>query len=77
MLHTSAVEPGTLALLKQLQSFPELKKFALAGGTALALQYGHRKSIDLDLFSTEAFDRQQLIQLLEKEFKQGFTFSRI
>jgi predicted nucleotidyltransferase component of viral defense system len=75
MLHTHAVEPGTLALLRQLQSLPELKKFALAGGTALALQYGHRLSIDLDLFSTEAFDRQQIIQLLAKEFKQEFTYS--
>ena len=27
------------------------KKFHLAGGTALSLQIGHRKSIDLDLFS--------------------------
>lgn len=29
-----------------------LKDFSLAGGTALALRYGHRKSIDLDLFGS-------------------------
>ena len=30
--------------------------FFLVGGTALALQLGHRKSIDLDLFSQSPFD---------------------
>jgi len=29
---------------------PELKAFSLAGGTALALQIGHRISVDLDFF---------------------------
>ena len=33
-----------------------IKKFYLAGGTALALQLGHRKSVDLDFFIPEAFD---------------------
>ncbi len=35
----------------------------LAGGTALALQYGHRKSFDLDFFSPENdFDLEMLIR---------------
>ncbi len=36
--------------------FPHLSRFAgfyLAGGTALALQMGHRRSVDFDLFSPE------------------------
>jgi len=32
-----------------------LKDFYLAGGTALALQFGHRTSIDLDFFSAQKF----------------------
>ena len=32
----------------------------LAGGTALALMLGHRKSIDFDWFSPERFDPEQL-----------------
>ncbi len=34
---------------------PELKDFRLVGGTALALQFGHRKSIDIDLFGKTLF----------------------
>ena len=43
MLSYKTIEPHTLELLKKLT--PEL-----FGGTALALQYGHRMSIDLNFF---------------------------
>ena len=52
MLQYQTIEPGTLQLLKQLQDLPILKESRLVGGTALALQLGHRKSVDLDLFGT-------------------------
>lgn len=57
MLFTSTVEPGTFALLEKLMSLENLQPFALVGGTALALRYGHRSSVDLDLFSTHKFDQ--------------------
>lgn len=50
MLFTETLHPETLALLRNLQSIEELSQLRLVGGTALALQLGHRKSIDLDLF---------------------------
>lgn len=50
MLQTKTVEPGTLSLLKELMELPILNNFSLVGGTALSLKYGHRISIDLDLF---------------------------
>jgi hypothetical protein len=50
MLHSETVDEGTLGLLKQLQSLDILSKMRLVGGTSLALQIGHRKSIDIDLF---------------------------
>lgn len=50
MLHYKTIESGTLQLLKELQSNPVLQDMRLVGGTGLALQLGHRKSIDLDLF---------------------------
>ena len=50
MLHLSTVEPATLELLRKLQSLPILNNTRLVGGTALALQFGHRKSVDLDFF---------------------------
>lgn len=46
MLQTQTVEPGTFSVLKELLELPVLQGFALVGGTALSLLYGHRKSID-------------------------------
>jgi predicted nucleotidyltransferase component of viral defense system len=39
-----------LELLKKLQKIPLLNNLRLVGGTALALQLGHRRSVDLDFF---------------------------
>lgn len=54
---------------------PELESFYLVGGTALALKYGHRISIDLDLFGGgELFDRDIILSALENEFGSSFVF---
>lgn len=50
MLSYKTVEPHTLELLKKLTKEPFFAETRLVGGTALALQYGHRMSIDLDFF---------------------------
>ena len=52
MLYLETVESSTLELLKKLQRLPVLEQTRVVGGTALALQLGHRKSIDLDFFGT-------------------------
>lgn len=74
MLYYNTVEPETLAILKRLQNIPELKDFALVGGTALSLKYGHRLSIDLDLFSHSVikFDKDIIINALRNEFSDDF-----
>ena len=69
MLQTRTVEPGTLELLKRLMLSPVLDPFFLVGGTALALQLGHRKSIDLDLFTPQPFNNSNLIETLAADFK--------
>ena len=38
-----------LEVAKKLCNLDSLKNFNIVGGTALALQIGHRKSIDIDL----------------------------
>lgn len=68
MLRKETVEPATLELLKKLTSCPELSQFRLVGGTALSLLVGHRKSIDLDLFSDQPFDKNILKDFLEELF---------
>lgn len=54
MLYTETVSPSTLELLKLLMRNTALQPFVLVGGTSLALQLGHRVSIDLDLFTDTA-----------------------
>ncbi|MBX2966633.1 MAG: nucleotidyl transferase AbiEii/AbiGii toxin family protein [Cyclobacteriaceae bacterium] len=73
MLYSSTVEPGTLDVLKKLMSLPGLNSFYLVGGTALALRFGHRKSVDIDLFSINDFDNSTIIKVIEKEFPD-FTY---
>ena len=50
MLHYEIIQPDTLELLIKIQSLEMFRNLRLVGGTALALQLGHRVSIDLDLF---------------------------
>ena len=64
MLHTETIEPSTLGLLKKLMADDVLQQFNLVGGTALSLQIGHRKSIDLDLFSHSDFEATAILQHL-------------
>ena len=52
MLHYATIDTKTLELLKKLQRVYDFTNLRLVGGTALALQIGHRKSIDLDLFGS-------------------------
>ncbi len=69
MLQYTAVYPKTLELLKKLMQEKCLSKFNLVGGTALALQLGHRISIDIDLFSKHDFDTKQIVSTLSKIYK--------
>ncbi len=47
---------------------PYVDPFFLVGGTALALQFGHRVTVDLYLFTISEFDKDELLYLLKKEF---------
>ncbi len=67
MLHIETVEPVTLGLLKRLMEDKALNAFNLVGGTALSLQIGHRKSIDLDMFSSSDFEAATILQHLIDE----------
>ena len=66
MFFPKSVDPDLLKLLHQLMRESNLKDFTLGGGTSLALRFGHRKSIDLDFFSTLPFDTELLMIFLGK-----------
>ncbi|MFB2120254.1 nucleotidyl transferase AbiEii/AbiGii toxin family protein [Parapedobacter sp. 2B3] len=73
MLHLETIEPRTFALLEKLLGLPVLNDFHLVGGTALALKYGHRISIDLDLFGLKDFDKNRIVETLSNEFGDAFV----
>lgn len=64
MLHYKTIEPGTLELLNKLQAIPALHQVRLVGGTSLALQIGHRKSVDLDLFGTLTVEPEEMLDMI-------------
>lgn len=64
MLHRETVSDGLFETLQTLSQVPELSSFYLVGGTAMALQVGHRKSDDLDFFSEKSFDTVSVKQAL-------------
>ena len=61
MLSYRTVEPHTLELLKKLMAAKCLSGTRLVGGTGLTLQYGHRMSVDIDLFG-EMEDNDEAIK---------------
>jgi hypothetical protein len=66
MLHYETIDAPTLELLKNLQCIPSFHDLRLVGGTALALQYGHRKSVDLDLFGSINVDEIEISKALNE-----------
>lgn len=66
MLSIQTIHPNTLEFLKKLASQPELAQTRLVGGTALALQYGHRQSIDLDFFGALPEDKDELVEMTRR-----------
>jgi hypothetical protein len=64
MLYYETIESSTLELLKSLQKISIFNNLRLVGGTGLALQNGHRKSIDLDLFGNLEADELEISDAL-------------
>jgi len=54
--------------LEGLKSVEQIAGFYLAGGTALALHYGHRRSIDFDFFRPDQFNERLLVASLDHQF---------
>jgi hypothetical protein len=75
MLQKETVDKAVFDLIRALQEKNYLKDFILVGGTGLALIIGHRKSVDIDLFSCVDFDAEYLLEQLESDF--GFQMDYI
>ncbi len=71
MIYTNILTEKQLGVLKKIKSLPE--ESYLAGGTALALQLGHRTSLDYDFYTKNHFDTE----LILKDFQQDLVDLRI
>lgn len=45
------------------------RQYYLVGGTALALQWGHRRSIDFDLFRQDSFDGKRIMRKVSQDWR--------
>ena len=70
------ISPPTFQLIQQLQSIPELNEFYLVCGTSLALQLGHRNSIDIDLFTRNSFTIELIVDALKVKHNFSTTFTK-
>ena len=66
MLYYKTIDTKTLELLKKLQKISIFKNLRLVSGTALALQIGHRKSVDIDLFGVLEADIYELSEAISQ-----------
>jgi hypothetical protein len=64
MLFTATVKPELLELLNAVMNESTFDSFVLVSGTSLALQYGHRDSIDLDFFGNQPIDEELFLSKL-------------
>lgn len=64
--HEETISPEVVHTLRGLRENSAIAPFYLAGGTGLALRLGHRRSADLDFFSSIAFSEDALIQKAQK-----------
>ncbi len=65
-MYPETINKRTKSVLAKIAKLDFVQNFYLAGGTALAIQLGHRESIDLDFFSREKFSAQKLKYELSK-----------
>lgn len=65
-MFTKTLFGNTKQALAVLSKSQLMSNAYLAGGTACALQIGHRISVDLDFFTPKEFDSKELIQALKK-----------
>ena len=67
--HTKILPTEQVKLFDFLCDQHWISKFYLAGGTSLALQIGHRESVDFDFFTTEEFNITEVKETLMEQGK--------
>jgi hypothetical protein len=77
MLQTKSVRDSLWNLLKNLQKSEVFNNFFLVGGTALSLQMGHRISDDIDLFTRNDINKDEILNFLNINYNGKFQIVNI
>jgi len=71
-MHKEILAEEQFKLLSLVAKFKN--DFGLVGGTAIALQIGHRRSIDFDMFSLKEFSNMKIRKIISKN---GYKVGRV
>jgi hypothetical protein len=71
--HWNTVDPALRSILAEVMADPLFDPFRLVGGTALSLQLGHRKSVDIDLFTDAPYGSIDF-DAIDKYFRQHHSY---
>lgn len=71
-MHKEILTEEQVKLLPLVEKF--IKDFGLVGGTAIALQIGHRRSIDFDFFSNREFNNVRIRKMI---IKSGYKINKV
>lgn len=66
-MHTECFPREGVEVLKRLKPIIKTRRFILAGGTAAAIQIGHRISEDLDFFTIQSFSTDRIIHEINQQ----------
>ena len=72
-MYPNILSPEQLEIIPLMQDFK--KEFYLVGGTAIALQIGHRKSIDFDMFKATSLNTKRILDKIDQN-KYKYTVTR-
>lgn len=67
-MYLNILPQGYEEVINKILKYPFIKGFYLSGGTALALQLGHRESYDFDFFSRDEFNPEEILKSLKSDF---------
>jgi hypothetical protein len=77
MLQTESVGKPLWDILKDLQRRDIFKDYFLVGGTALSLQLGHRISNDIDLFTRNDINKDEILDFLNRDYNGNYQIHNI
>lgn len=73
-MYKEILSPEQIKLLTLVKQFKH--EFYLVGGTAIALQIGHRRSIDFDLFKQTTLNHQKILQKIKSDETLNIEITR-